>query len=324
MKKHVFLSCALLVSAFLVAAPDATTRQFVEVGQGEDAKLFLDPYLNKELKEVSGQVLLDAGCGIGNWSIVAALNGATVWGVDKEKSIISKAQAASEKVGVNNRLTLSQGDIFELPYDSASFDRALSVNTGCQLPPTSHMATQGQFQVVGLGAHFRELARVLKEGGNLLVVAPVSSGVLFTEDGNHSQEEIYGFIQETLEMIGTREDEQVIKSYLSELTQVLRATFVRRGNRLVLVTDEKQLNVGEPIWSKTPDGIIANYYHSDEAYLVAMKNAGLTCVEIKRPCFFGKVKYNQYRASLKEDEKGLGEAYIDNHPFTIFYAEKRV
>ncbi len=287
-------------------------------GHGPDGELFLDPYLKAELKNVSGSVVLDAGCGAAPWAVEAAQNGAVVHGIDIRSTMLEQAQVAVAQAGVERQVELCQGDVANLPFEAHHFDRALSINVGCNLKQTMQTISAKKYTTSGLGAHFREAQRVLKDGGQLFVTAPASFGVVFT-DGKHSDKEVNAHIQKVLTKIGSSKDADVIIANLKELEEVQRATFVKRGNKLVLVTDEKLLRSGEPIWRKNPDGAELNYYHSEEEYLVAIQNAGLKCEEIKRPCFFGNVKYKAYRAEKDE----LGEAYIENHPFTIYYVTKQ-
>ncbi|MFZ0564984.1 MAG: class I SAM-dependent methyltransferase [Chlamydiales bacterium] len=317
MKKLIMLACTILANVFLVAAPEIEN-----LGRGEDSKLFLDPHLKNELQEVSGQMVLDVGCRTGDWSLVAAQNGATVCAVESKADLIERAQSAIANAGVEKQVTLLQGDVINLPCQAATFDRALSVNVGCQLPAAVNLFSPPKEKEKGLEAHFKELARVVKEGGHLVVSAPLSSDVLFT-DGSCSDEEVQAHIQRVLEKIGASDDPDLIVACLSELKEVMRATFMRRDERLVLVIDEGQLKRGESIWYKVPDGAVSSYYHTEEDYLIALKSSGFFCVEIKRPCFFGKVKYDQYLSSLKEGEKSLGKAYISKAPFTIYYAVKQ-
>lgn len=297
-------------------------QAFVSYGHGSDGKVFLDPYIHSELKELSGKSLLDAGCGAADWAILAAQNGATVFGIDLQKSMIEKAQVAVARAGVEKQISLVEGNVEKLPFDTKFFDSAISVNVGCNLPKTVHTATGESFEVTGLDAHFKELARVMKEEGKILVTAPASFDIVFTYAGCDDRA-VYKHIEDVLAKIGDSFDSEKITSCLGELKEVLRATFVKRDGQLVLVTDEKQLKLGEPIWRKIPEGVVPNYYHSEEEYLVSFKNAGLTCQEIKRPCFFGTIKYHQHRSSVKGDERALGAAYAEHNPFTIYYVTKK-
>lgn len=306
------LSCILFMSSTIALVAEPNYK-----GHEPDREYFLDPYIQLELKEVSGKVVLDAGCGLADWSIAAAQNGAHVCGIDIQKDLLDKAQTAIAQAGVQKGVELHHGDVATLPYEEKKFDMALSIDVGCNLPGS--VATSGDHDPINsLERHFQEIARVMKEGGRLLVAAPASFGILFT-DGKCSQEEVMAHIDQVLAKIGSSEDQERITSCLKELEEVQRATFVRRGERFVLVTDEKELKLGEVIWRKIPGAALPNYYHCDEEYLVAIAKAGLFCEEIKRPCFFGGVKYRDFR----RESEALGEAYKDNNPFTLYYVTKK-
>lgn len=209
----------------------------------------------------------------------------------------------------------------ELALDKkSSYEYGLSVNCGTNLPPTTQIISKKQVKVVGLGAHLSELADSLKENGIAIITAPASYDVVFTT-GKRSNEEIQKNITAVLEKIGLNEDHAFISSCLNELKDVSRATFVRREGKLKLLTNAKELSIGEKIWRKNPTAAQIEIYHSEEEYLVAINQAGLVCEEIKRPCFFGQVKWKNYNAKASEDAV-LGEAYMNSNPFTIYLVKK--
>lgn len=121
-------------------------------------------------------------------------------------------------------------------------------------------------------------------------------------------------IQEVLVTLKECRDEQ-IKEALLQLTDVYRATFVKGEEGLKLVEDATILKTGDLIWRKLPESVEKSVYYSEKDLLVAMGIHGLKCTEIKRPCFYGNVKYKNY---LQNENGNLGEAYIDANPFTIF------
>lgn len=194
-------------------------------------------------------------------------------------------------------------------------------NVGCHLPSTTHLVSQDGYTVIGLGRHLEEMASSLQPAGLAVVTTPASYGVVFTRSGVDSTE-VSRHIEQVLSLVTNPNDEAQVISALSDLSEVLRATFAVRDNQLTLVTDEKQLRLGEAIFRKNPDGVEKMYYHSEEEYLVALTNAGFRVDEIKRPCFFGELKWKRFNNSLQEGEIGLGEAYKDNNPFTLFYITK--
>lgn len=239
--KKTLLITALCFSAATFAASPVKTSQ--EIAQGIDCEVFLAPYVESMVKEMSGRVVLDAGCGIA---------------------------------------------------------------------PRADIA---------LSARLKDVASGMRAGEKLMVAAPASYGVLFT-NGTATDEVVQQHIQKVLSKIGKSKDSSSIISNLKGLNAVMRATFVQTDQGLKLVTNEKSLHSGQHIWCKTPEGVIASIYHSEEEYLNTLNQAGFYCEEIKRPCFFGKVKSDMWHAQ-QAGGKSLGSAYINNHPFTLYYVVKR-
>ena len=264
------------------------------ISQSADEQLFLEPVLRLELTDLADQITLDAGISCG------------VFGVDQ--SGVAKGSVAC-----------FQGDVSSLPFETESLARILSLNIGAQLPSSVYMNTDSR----GLRDHCGELARVMTEDGRMLIVAPASFDQVFS-DGSIDDYELFAKIERVLEKIGSTEDADRIMNALDELTEVNRATFVKRNNRLILVTDIGQLKLGEQVWRKEPDGVKLSYFHNEEEYLIAINQAGLFCEEIRRPCFFGKVKQRIYNAGLTDGQKGLGDSYVNHHPFTIYTVVKPV
>lgn len=303
-----------LIGTLLIAAPllaelvsyeDAKRDVNAYIAQNKDEELFLDPYLQQELTGIGERVILDAGM----WSIKSARSGATVFNIQEQERLL--ASIGESAVG---SFAFFEGDVSTLPYHNEAFDRILSINIGSSV---NFVACSPR----GLEQHCMELSRVMKEGGRMLLVAPASYDQVFTDDSIDDAMTLR-LIDKTLLRIGKNEDSDTIVRHLSSLEEVNRATFVRRNGMLTLVTDQSDLKHGEQIWRKEPDGIKLNYYHSEEEYLVALKNVGLLCEEIRRPCFFGNVKYRLFKESLSNDEKGLGSAYIEHNPFTIYTVVK--
>ncbi|MCH9608776.1 MAG: hypothetical protein S4CHLAM45_06880 [Chlamydiales bacterium] len=195
----------------------------------------------------------------------------------------------------------AEEEITNLPYEDETFDEVLSVGSGADTPQIE----------------LREVARVLKEQGEAQLATVASYGVVFT-DGSRNEHAVFRHIQEVLAGLEGDETPEIICEKLRELREVNRATFAQREGRLILVTDDSQLQSGEEIWRKEGDRVVQGFYHSEEEYLVAIYNAGLKCIEVKRPCFYGQVKYNLYHDAIESDTEGLGKGYIENNPFTIY------
>ena len=115
------------------------------------------------LPPVTGLRILDAGCGTGNFSLTLADRGADMVGVDQSTAMLAQARGKSgEGPGT---VEWVRGDLAQLPFPAHSFDGVISL---VALDFTSSRE-----------AVIRELARVLKPGG-FLVVAVLNRYSLWT------------------------------------------------------------------------------------------------------------------------------------------------
>ena len=113
-----------------------------------DSAAFLLPFLR------SGWRLLDVGCGPGSITLDLAgmVSPGEVVGVDREQSVIERAQAAAAARAADN-VRFIQGSVYRLPFEDGSFD-VVFLHQVCQ-----HLARP----VAALG----EARRVLRRGGLL-------------------------------------------------------------------------------------------------------------------------------------------------------------
>jgi 2-polyprenyl-3-methyl-5-hydroxy-6-metoxy-1,4-benzoquinol methylase len=112
----------------------------------------LKPALLDLLGPVEGKKVLDAGCGEGDISRTLAQKGAVVTGIDASDVLLDAAKASEEKD--KRGITYLQRDVADLG-DLADFDLAVSNQLISVVP--DHAAA------------FRELHRVLRNGGTLVV-----------------------------------------------------------------------------------------------------------------------------------------------------------
>lgn len=101
--------------------------------------------------ELKDKLILDAGCGIGRYSEIAAKYGGRVIGLDLSYSV----EQAYENVGHKPHVDIVQGDIFRLPFKPDTFDIVFSLGV-IHHTPSAEKA-------------FGSLARVVKPGGKLAV-----------------------------------------------------------------------------------------------------------------------------------------------------------
>lgn len=122
-------------------------RDWAEIQEPQHGPLF-EAMLN-EANVASGTRILDAGCGGGGASVLAAQRGANVSGLDASASMI---EVAKERVPAGD---FRVGDIQELPFDDHAFDAVIAPNS----------LQYSQDRVVTL----RELKRVTAPDGSIVV-----------------------------------------------------------------------------------------------------------------------------------------------------------
>lgn len=112
-----------------------------------------------------GQRLLDVGSGIGGPARMAAMSGATVTGIDLTPEFVETATALSARVGLaeNIRFVATSGE--ELPFDGGSFDAALMVHVGMNIPAKEAVFTEVH-RVLVPGARFALYEQMLTGTGD--------------------------------------------------------------------------------------------------------------------------------------------------------------
>jgi SAM-dependent methyltransferase len=98
--------------------------------------------------------VLDVGCGIGGSSRFAAHTlGCRVTGVDLVKEFIETGELLCQWLGLEQKVTLTQGNVLDLDLADATFDKALMLHVGMNIADKYVL--------------MKEIARVLKPGGVL-------------------------------------------------------------------------------------------------------------------------------------------------------------
>jgi SAM-dependent methyltransferase len=108
----------------------------------------------------SGDDVLDVACGTGNAALRAAAAGARTVGVDLTPELLDVGRQLASEAGVE--VEWQEADAESLPFESASFDVAISV-FGCMFAARQDVAA-------------RELARVLRPDGRLGICAWTPEG----------------------------------------------------------------------------------------------------------------------------------------------------
>jgi MPBQ/MSBQ methyltransferase len=109
-----------------------------------------------------GVRLLDIGCGIGGTSRMGAMAGAEVTGIDLTPEFVEVARVLSERVGLEGHTEFLTTAGESTPLDDGSFDAAVMVHVGMNLPEKT--------------AVFAEVHRLLRPGGGFALYEQVRTG----------------------------------------------------------------------------------------------------------------------------------------------------
>ena len=110
------------------------------------------------LGDVTGQTVLDYGCGLGDNSVLLASRGARVIGVDISPELIELAQRRLDQHGLGEQTDFRVGSAHELPLADASVDVVFGMAILHHLDLT--LSSQ-------------EVLRILKKGGRAIFSEPV-------------------------------------------------------------------------------------------------------------------------------------------------------
>ena len=105
----------------------------------------------------SGAPVLEIGCGPGVIATAMARKGLAVWAVDRLQEMIERTNAMAHRAGVGSRVVAHVGHINDVPFADAMFDLVVLIGVSEWL--------------VSMTGPLREISRVLKPGGHLIISA---------------------------------------------------------------------------------------------------------------------------------------------------------
>ena len=118
----------------------------------------IDSFDKKDLK------ILDYCCGTGIYSVYPSLNGHNVYGMDFSSKSIEIAKKKSEYYNLKENTFFSVMDAEDLKYNDDTFDIIL---------------VYGSLSYLSLDTSYKELNRVLKPGGKLIVIDSLGHNLFF-------------------------------------------------------------------------------------------------------------------------------------------------
>jgi len=125
-------------------------------GTGPADEIFTNTEMEFLLGKITaGEQVLDMGCGTGRFTVPLAQRGAQVTGLDLSEAMLAVAASKLDEAGL--RADMRQGDMACLPFPDGSFDTVTSMLALMHIPLKDRPAV------------FREVSRVLKPGGRMLL-----------------------------------------------------------------------------------------------------------------------------------------------------------
>lgn len=108
--------------------------------------------------------ILDVGCGGGRTveKLAAIANGGKVYGIDYAEGSIAASRAQNAQLIKEGRVAIEKASVSQLPFPDCNFDLVTAVET--------------QYYWPNLAEDMREILRVLKPGGHLIVIAETYKG----------------------------------------------------------------------------------------------------------------------------------------------------
>jgi SAM-dependent methyltransferase len=150
---------ALCLTVYLVRQvkkPDRFAgRFFTWMMNGSHARLTDWAFTHLEISE--GVTAMDVGCGGGRTINKLAAKAAQVYGVDYAAGSVAASRAHNKRLIAEGRVHVQQASVSRLPFPDDKFDLVTAVET--------------QYYWPNLRGDMKEILRVLKPGGRLLVVA---------------------------------------------------------------------------------------------------------------------------------------------------------
>ena len=103
--------------------------------------------------DVGGRAVLDVGCGDGELALEFVKHGAIVTGIDASPAMIEAARSRAKQHGVNIDFRVATAQ--EIPFPAEQFDIVTAITILCFVEDATPV--------------FREIARVLRPGGRLVI-----------------------------------------------------------------------------------------------------------------------------------------------------------
>jgi SAM-dependent methyltransferase len=153
--------CLAVYLARQVKKPDRFAgRFFARLLNGSHAPLTDWAFTHLDIAE--GSTALDVGCGGGRTIGKLAAKAAQVYGIDCAAGSVATSRAHNKRLIAEGRVHVEQASVSRLPFADGKFDLVTAIET--------------QYYWPNLHGDMKEIWRVLKPGGRLMVVAESYKG----------------------------------------------------------------------------------------------------------------------------------------------------
>ncbi len=223
-----------------ISRKEALINQYVAV------KKFIDPK--------QGELVLDAGCGVGGASLWLAQNTpASYLGITLSETQVELAEYYAKKRKLAGKASFCQKNYFSTGFPAEKFDKIFAIESFCYAYPNPL-------------ALYQEMFRILKPGGRMLV----SDGVILHHLKNKYEEKISNQFLQGFKMSGWNTPEEIINA-------LQKAGFINA--RYIDKTKEIGKSVND-LWRKgiiyAPGGYVLNFLgiisKTERENLFAMKS----------------------------------------------------
>ncbi|XP_010471758.1 PREDICTED: 24-methylenesterol C-methyltransferase 3-like [Camelina sativa] len=120
----------------------------------KDATRIHEEMAGELINAESGQMILDAGCGLGGpMRAIAAHSRAQIIGITNNEYQVQRAKLHNKKAGLDSLCNVLYGNFLEMPFDENTFDGAYSIEATCHAPKLEEVYSE-IFRVMKPGALF--------------------------------------------------------------------------------------------------------------------------------------------------------------------------
>ncbi len=149
------------------------------------------------LNPKAGELILDAGCGVGGASLwLAEKTAANYVGITISEIQLQLANRYAQERNLGDRATFQLGNYFDTKFKNGTFDKIFAIESFCHAYPNPK-------------ALCAEMYRILKPGGTMVV----SDGTLLRHPQDQDEEKLAGEFCRGFKMAGWNTPEEIVAAF---------------------------------------------------------------------------------------------------------------